>query len=130
MNHSRPTGDHGDTLVEILVALTVLGIGITALLGGLVTNVLTTSVNRNQAQVSATLLAASEHVKSLAAVTCGAGTVTLTDAQVPHDETSFDVTYGPAEAFDASTSCDVLYRVPVRVVGDGFDVSVVVVKRP
>jgi len=116
--------------VEILVALAVLGIGITALLGALATNITTTGVNRSQAQGSATVLAASEYVKSLSSVPCSGSPVPVTDAQVPHDETLFTVTYGPAADFDAATPCTTLSRIPVRVVGDGFDLSVDVVKRP
>lgn len=124
------SGDRGDTLVEILAALAVLGIGITALLGGLVTNITTTGVNRDQAQVSAILLSASEHVKSLGALTCGGAAVTIDPADVPHDNAVFEATYGPAAAFDSSTPCSVMYRVPIRVTGNGFDVSLDVVKRP
>lgn len=124
-----PGGDRGETLVEILAALAVLGIGITALLGGLVTNITTTGVNRDQAQVSAILLSASEHVKSLGVLACGGTAITISPAAVPHDA-AFEVTYGPAVPFDASTPCAVMYRVPVRVTGNGFDVSVDVVKQP
>lgn len=128
MKHLR--GDRGDTLVEILAALAVLGIGITALLGGLVTNITATSVNRDQAQVSAILLSSSEHVKSLGPLSCGGSAVTIDPADVPHDDSVFSVTYGPAVDFSASTPCSIMYRVPVRVTGNGFDISLDVVKRP
>lgn len=128
MKHLR--GDRGDTLVEILAALAVLGIGITALLGGLVTNITTTGVNRDQAQVSAILLSASEHVKSLGSVSCGGSAVTIDSTDVPHDDTVFEVAYGPSVPFDANTPCSVMYRVPIRVTGNGFDVTLDVVKRP
>lgn len=125
----RLHGDRGDTLVEILAALMVLGIGITALLGGLVTNITATGVNRDQAQVSAILLSASEHVKSLGPLACGGGVVAVDPTEVPHESSTFSVSYGPATAFNATTPCSVMYRVPVRVTGNGFDVSLDVVKR-
>lgn len=127
---SATAGDRGETLIEILAALTVLGIGITALLGGLATNITATSVNRSQSQASATLLSASEYVKSLGTVTCGAAPVTVLESQVPHDSAVFTITYGGAVDFNAGTPCTSLQRVPVRVVGDGFDMSLDVVKRP
>lgn len=127
MAHIR--GDRGDTLVEVLVALAVLSIGITALMGGLLTNITTTGVNRDQAHVSSTLLSASEYVKALTTVPCGTPAVTITTTQVPHDP-GFSVSYGPAVAFDANTPCTEMLRVPVRVVGNGFDVSLDVVRRP
>lgn len=126
----RVREDRGDTLVEILVALAVLSIGITALIGALITNITTSELNQDQAQVSTILLSASEHVKGLPPLNCGAGTVTLDPADVPHDNAVFQVTYGPAVDFDGATPCSIMYRVPVTVTGAGFAVTVDVVKRP
>jgi prepilin-type N-terminal cleavage/methylation domain-containing protein len=120
--------ERGDTLVEILVALAILGVGIVALVGALGTNVTTTVVNRSQAKAETTLLAASEYVKALAPFTfaCGGSAVALT-TEVPHDA-AFAITYGPP-AQVGGTACAKLVRVPVTVTGDGFRLTVDVVKR-
>lgn len=126
-----PSRDRGDTLVEILVALAILGIAITAMVGALGAHVSTTNINRNQSQAESVLAAAAEHVKALEAFTfaCpGIGSVTLTTAELPRDA-AYSVAYGPAEAIDGQP-CDRLVAVPVRVQGNGFDLTVRVVKRP
>lgn len=124
-----PHGDAGDTLVEILVALAVLGIGIVALTGALVTNVTTTGINREQAQAESVLTSAAEHVKGLAALPgCGAAAVAVSVADVPRDP-AYAVTYGPAQAVEGQP-CSALVAVPVNVTGNGFALSVTVVKRP
>ena len=127
---SRPA-DAGDTLVEILVTLAVLSIGIVALLAGLATNVTTTVVNRDQSQVDSTLAAAAEVVKSLSTVSfaCSGGSpLPLSTSQVPRAP-SVSVEYGPPQQVDA-TPCSQMVRIPVRVQGNGFDLSVDVVRRP
>lgn len=117
--------DSGDTLVEVLVALSVLSIGIVALVTALVTNTTVTVVNRSQAQAETTLLAAAEYVKTLPAATCGlSAEVPVTTAQVPRDP-AFSVTYGPSAPL---AGCDV-WTVPVTVEGDGFELTLDVVRR-
>lgn len=125
-------GDRGDSLIEILVALAVLGIGITALLGGLGTAATTTVTNRGQSQASTTLLAAAEHVKSVPLgssdfASCLTSTTTLGQADIPHDPV-FTVTYGPGEAI-GTVACAELLQIPVTVAGDGFSLTVRVVRR-
>jgi prepilin-type N-terminal cleavage/methylation domain-containing protein len=62
--------ESGFTLIETLVALLVLGIGVVALMGGLAVAVFGSSLNRNQAQVDAALVMATENVKALPYVPC------------------------------------------------------------
>jgi type II secretory pathway pseudopilin PulG len=125
----RPQGDSGDTLVEILVALAVLGIGIVALTGALTTNVTTTGLNRQQAQAESVLTSAAEHVKGLAtAPACGAVVTAPTVSEVPRSA-DYAVSYGPAEAVEGQPCAEVV-AVPVKVTGNGFNLSVTVVKRP
>ena len=139
---TRDTGDHGDTLVEILATVAVLGIGVVGLLTALATHASTTGVNRGQAQANTLLVAAAEYVKGSPytgmAGTCTPAAVTpVTAASLPQYpsssvilDASYTVTYGPAHSLDGSTACDVLEVVPVTVSGNGFTVSTEVVKRP
>jgi hypothetical protein len=60
----------GETLLEIIVAVTVLGLAITALLGGLATAVFGSSLHRRQADVSVVMTSAVEWVKQQRYVAC------------------------------------------------------------
>jgi prepilin-type N-terminal cleavage/methylation domain-containing protein len=124
-------GDNGETLIEILVALAILGIGISALLVALATNASTTVVNRDQAHAEAALLGAAEWVKAqpFPACTGGAATTTITAAEVPR-ATGFVLSYGRAVDFDGTTPCADLARIPVTVTGSGFTLTLDVVMRP
>ena len=57
-------GAPGFTLVEVLVALMILGITFGAVLGGMATSINTSDLHRQQAQVQAVLASAVEKVKS------------------------------------------------------------------
>lgn len=126
--------DRGDSLVEILAAVAVLGIGIVGLMTALATHASTTGINRDQAQASTLLLTSAEYVKSLA-YTGTAGSCTpisataISQAALPHD-TAYTLTYGPGQQLDGSTTCDMLEVVPVTVTGNGFTLTTDVVKRP
>lgn len=138
----RNTDERGDTLVEILATVAVLGIGVAGLLTALATHASTTGINRDQAQVNTLLVAAAEYVKSLpfagTAATCTpSATTTITSSSLPQYpvssvtlDASYILTYGPAHPLDGSTGCDVLEVVPVRVSGNGFSATTDVVKRP
>jgi type II secretory pathway pseudopilin PulG len=119
-------------LIEILVAVAVLGIAVTALMAGLATEATTTVSNRSQSKAATVLNDAAEYVKglSLSSVpTCSPNSVTtVTTAQMPHDS-GFTVTYGPASDFNASTPCSFMAKVPVTVSGDGYNLTVTVVRR-
>src|SRR3954452_20300402 len=131
-NRMRARPDTGFTLIEVLIAMVVLGSGVVALVTALGVNAKTTLGNRNQSQASSTLAAAAEYVKSLAwtdsTIACGAPTTTLSVAQLKHDP-AFTVTYGPAAAVN-TTSCTLLRTVPISVVGSGYNLSVNVLRRP
>lgn len=62
--------ERGFTLIEILVALVILGIGIVALMGGLGTAIFSSNLNRNQADADAAAVMASETIKALPYVAC------------------------------------------------------------
>lgn len=122
-------GDRGDSLIEILVAVAVLGIAVTALMFGLGTNATTTISNRSQSKAATILQDAAEYVKALSGGTCSPNSsTTITNTDVPHDS-AFTVTYGPATDFNGSTSCNVMAKVPVTVTGDGYTLTLTVVRR-
>ena len=121
--------DRGDTLIEVLMSLSILSIAVTALLGALSTNIATTGINRSQSQATTTLLAAAEYVKGMAMPGCGAGTTPIPAASVPRATSITSVAFGPVVGVDG-LPCSDLRAVHVEVVGDGFDVSTNVVRRP
>jgi prepilin-type N-terminal cleavage/methylation domain-containing protein len=123
--------DSGFTLIEVLVAVVVLGLGVTALITALAMHAKTTYGNRNQAQSATTLTAAAEYVKSLpwtSTLACDGTTTDITSA-VSHDSAITSIKYGPATAVGA-TPCTLLRQFPVTVSGNGFTLSATVVKRP
>lgn len=128
----RVRTDRGDSLIEILVSLAVLGIGITALMAGLSANASTSVLNRSQSRADAALTSTAEYVKSLpyseATIACGAA-ATTNPSSVPRDP-AFTITYGSASAFSSGVSCSLLKQVPLTVSGDGFTLTMVVVRRP
>lgn len=121
--------DQGDTLIEVLAAVTILAIGVTGLITALGTHVTTTVANRSQSQASTALLEAAEYVKAIPYSACGPSSVQYPSAStVPHDA-AFVVSYGPGHQL-GTTSCSELTIVPVTVVGDGFSLHLDVTKRP
>lgn len=70
MRLRRRTSEAGESLIEVLVAVTILGLGVTALLGGMATAVFGTSLHRDQADVSEVMTAAAERVKDTPYVAC------------------------------------------------------------
>ena len=132
----EPQDDLGFTLIEVLVALVILGTAVTALITGLAVNAKTTLGNKNQSQASASLGAAAEYVKALswsALPACGAAaSVDITQAQVSHDAgltLSYSVTKDQSPIL-GSSPCAVIRLVTVRVSGNGFDLSTDVLRRP
>src|SRR5205823_11860429 len=103
MERSRQS-DAGFTLVEVLMAMIVLGIGVSALLTAFATEAKTSLSNRNQSAAESLLTAAAEYVKALPYSSCSAISGTITTAQVPYDNTEFTVTYGPGTALPGAPS--------------------------
>ena len=67
---SRPRPEAGETLVEILVAIVILGVGVATLVGGLGSAIFSSSLHRNQSEIDAVLVSAAETVKGEAYATC------------------------------------------------------------
>ena len=70
------TGAEGFTLVEVLVAVTILSIAVVAILGGLATSVFGSSVHRSQADLDAALVNAEEVIKAATYQSCLGGNPT------------------------------------------------------
>jgi len=120
--------DAGFTLVEVLVALIVLGTGVATLLGALGMQAKTSLGNRNQSQAATTLTAAAEYVKSLPwSATCAGAAVDISGS-VAH-ASGFVISYAQ-QPFDGSTPCTSLVTAHVTVVGNGYSLAVDVLKRP
>ena len=129
---TRRRDDRGDTLVEILAAITILGIGVTALVTALGVMATTTVSNRSQARAETALLAGAEFVKtmpmsSVEFTSCGPTprTLTVAELKVP---TGFSVRILQGSALTGA-SCSQLVQLPVQVTGDGYTLSVAVVRR-
>lgn len=60
----RTRGDEGETLAECLVAVAILGIAVSGLLGGLATSSIGSDVHRKQASAEVVLRAYSEAVEA------------------------------------------------------------------
>jgi len=59
----RPESDRGDTLIEILIALAIIGITVTALLGALMTAIASSAVHRSLANLDTVLRSNAEEAK-------------------------------------------------------------------
>ena len=73
MNLVRPLGardEEGTTLVELLVAVAILGVAFVAVLGGMLTSVTASDVHRKQADGLALLTRNAELVKAVPYVPC------------------------------------------------------------
>jgi hypothetical protein len=63
-------GDLGESLVEILLTIAILGIAFAAVLAGIGTTVLTSGINRDQAQETSDVRAIAERLQSEPFVPC------------------------------------------------------------
>lgn len=62
--HPRATGDAGESLIEVLLAIMLMGIAFAAALGGMRVGLVGSAVHRSQATAETVLLSAMEKVKS------------------------------------------------------------------
>lgn len=129
--------EEGFTLVEVLIALIVLGIGIAALMTAFGMQIKTSLTNRNQAASESLLTAAAEYVKALSFTSngthCDLVSGTVPTSAVSYDPSEFNVTYSGSQ-LGSQSACSI-QKVLVNVAAlstksTGFSVNVVVVKRP
>jgi type II secretory pathway pseudopilin PulG len=69
-NVRRVRSERGDTLVEVLIAIAVVGISSTALLAGLATAINLSGTHRGQANADVVLVSAADSVKNQTYVAC------------------------------------------------------------
>ena len=70
----RSRSEGGESLLEIVVSVAILGVGVVALLGGLATAVAGSGLHRDQTDVGTVLRVAGERVKSAGYVKCARDT--------------------------------------------------------
>lgn len=127
MNGRRGGGDAGETLVELLITVTILGVVIVALLAGLATAVRLSDTHRTQANAGVVLEAAAEAVKAAAPDDCGGST--------PYNQAlaSVDLPSGWSQSNLSITGCSgsPLQTITIQVTGPrgGSSETVDVVKR-
>lgn len=129
----RKRSDEGFTLVEVLVAMIVLGIGVAALMTAFGTQIKTSLTNRNQSEAAALLTAAAEYVKGVpypATCTPITGKSLLpAGPELPHDP-AFTVKYDNGQLFDGAADLCSIQQVLVHVDGQGYHLAVTVIRRP
>src|SRR5579859_5117878 len=66
-------GEHGFSLVESVIAVAVLGIVASAMVGGMATSIATSDIHREQSVVNTVMVSAAEMVKKTPYVSCAQG---------------------------------------------------------
>lgn len=70
----RPSGDAGETLIELLISLMILGITVAAIIAGLGTGIVTTTIHRKNTVAGDFLRDYAEKVKGTGYVECATAT--------------------------------------------------------
>jgi type II secretory pathway pseudopilin PulG len=112
MNAGAPAADRGETLLELLVSVLIMGVAVVALVGGLGTAIRVSDIHRKQANAGAYVRSYAEAIETAVAaspsayVEC-AGPAAYESAFTPGDPTYaasvVDVTYWDGSGF--SDSC-------------------------
>jgi Tfp pilus assembly protein PilV len=71
---TRPFRDGGETLIEVVISIAIMGIAFVALMGGMLTAVSMSGLHRQQADVQLQLVSALEQVKAALYVPCAGNT--------------------------------------------------------
>lgn len=81
---THATGDRGDSLIEILITIVIMGIAFTAILGGFGTSIKASGLHEDLADSQAAVRNAAEQLKASAYVPCaGVGVTPNYSATVP-----------------------------------------------
>jgi type II secretory pathway pseudopilin PulG len=118
----RLTDDSGASLLEVLVAVVLLAIAVTAVVGGLLTSITVSDVHRKQTTAGAVAQDYAERIAGATYVECaGPGTYALAPATVPVPagySTSLTVEYWSGAAWSGSCTSTGVQRVTVSVSSD------------
>jgi Tfp pilus assembly protein PilV len=135
--HRRLSDDHGATLIEVLVAVVVLGTAGLAVLGALYTSIAVSATHRDQSTAAAVARDYSERIAGAPDLNCSTAASTYGSYSgavgIP---AGYTATVGPIESWTGSSwgACvtDKLQRVTVVATSDDgvSESSVVVVRRP
>jgi type II secretory pathway pseudopilin PulG len=97
--------DRGETLVELMVAIGIIGVTVVAVLGGIAASVKMTDIHRKQARANAFLRAAAEQVEStVAALPTGYRACGSAGAGVAAYEPSVDIAVPASSGFEANVT--------------------------
>lgn len=98
--HGGLAADDGLSLVELMVAVSILGIAFIAILGGMSTAVLVSDMHRKQATAGTVLREYAEAVEAAAYQECTAGSAPAYNFSAPE---GFTATRGPVHVWDGNT---------------------------
>jgi type II secretory pathway pseudopilin PulG len=84
--------ERGDTLIEVLIAVTILGIAFVAILAGLATTINLSGRQRGQANASVVLVSAADSVKNQAYVDCATSYSASSGVTLPAGWSTSDLT--------------------------------------
>lgn len=121
METGRQGSDSGETLVELLLSIVIMGICFAAVLAGIGTSVRASAINHEQAFDSSYSRALAERIEAQTFVPCATASTYTTDGVLPAGS-SFSVQVISVETLDAVTNLAVpcssnakLQRVTLRV---------------
>jgi Tfp pilus assembly protein PilV len=93
---TRRPRDAGETLIEVVISIAIMGIAFVALMGGMLTAVSLSGLHRQQADVQLQLLSAVEQVKAAPYIPCAGNTSYTPPAGVTEVVEHWNgVTFGP-----------------------------------